>query len=156
MKDKCHYEIVLGDKDRSGEQWAIWEALYTPIAEDGYPKPCWDWMTGEIDPEVAKEWKKMDLSLYLRDNWPWLGPKLVGKLHLYAGDMDNAYLNLGVVLVEQFLETTKDPYYAGVVKYGDRQPHCWMPRGIELFELFGAHITKYAPKGEIPSKWKYK
>ncbi len=155
MKDRCFYELAIGDKDRSGLQWAIWEALYTPVGEDGYPKPMWNWLTGEIDKEVAEEWKKFDLSLYLRENWSWLGPKLVGKLHLYTGDMDNAYLNLGVVLVEEFLESIKNPYYDGVVKYGDREGHCWMPRGAELIELFAEHITKYSPKGEDPSRWKY-
>jgi hypothetical protein len=116
----------------------------------------WNWMTGEIDRDVAEEWKKFDLGLYLRENWSWLGPKLVGKLHLYTGDMDNAYLNLGVVLVEEFLENTKDPYYDGVVAYGDGGGHCWMPRGAELFELLEEHISKNAAKaGDDPSKWKY-
>jgi hypothetical protein len=155
MKDRCYYELTLGDKDRSGQQWAVWEALFSPVGEDGYPKPLWNWLTGEIDREVAERWKKFDLGLYLRDNWSWLGPKLVGKLHLYAGDMDGAYLNLGVVLVEQFLESTKDPYYGGVVKYGDRKGHCWMPGGAELFELFKEHISKHAPKGAVSSKWRY-
>ncbi len=156
MKDRCYYELAIGDKDRSGLQWAIWEALYTPVGADGYPMPMWNWLTGEIDREVAEEWKKFDLGLYLRENWSWLGPKLVGKLHLYAGDMDNAYLNLGVVLVEEFLESTKEPYYHGVVEYGDGGGHCWMPRGAELFKLFEAHISKNAVvAGDDPSKWQY-
>lgn len=154
-KDRCHYELVIGDKSRSGLVWSIWNALFTPIGDDGYPRDLWDWKTGEIDPEVAREWKKFDLSLYLRENWDWLGPKLVGKLHLYAGDMDNAYLNLSVVLVEEFLESTTTPYYDGVVKYGDRAPHGWMPRGRELFELFEEYLLKYTPKGENKTSWRY-
>ncbi|MFH1941854.1 MAG: alpha/beta hydrolase-fold protein [bacterium] len=155
MKMRLHYENVIGDKNRSGEQWAIWEALYTPVGEDGYPKPLWNWHTGEIDHDVAEHWKQYDLSLYLRSNWSWLGPKLVGKLNLYVGDMDNAYLNLGVVLLEKFLENTKDPYYDGVVEYGDGGGHCWMPRGAELLKLFEEHISGHAPKGEDTSRWKY-
>ena len=155
MRNRLYFEQVIGDKNRSGLQWAIWEALYTPLGEDGYPRPLWNWRTGEIDPEAAEHWKKYDLSLYIRENWSWLGPKLVGKLHLYTGDMDNAYLNLGVVLLEEFLEKTEDPYYDGVVEYGDGEGHCWMPRGAELFKLFGEHVTKYAPEGEDTSLWKY-
>ena len=154
-KDRCLFELVIGDKSRSGLVWSIWNALFTPIGEDGYPRDLWDWKTGEIDPEVAEEWKKFDLSLFLRENWDWLGPKLVGKLHLYAGDMDNAYLNLSVVLVEEFLENTTDPYYDGVVNYGDGAPHGWMPRGRELFELFEEHLLKYAPRGNSTSSWRY-
>lgn len=155
MSNRLYFEEVIGDMNRSGLQWAIWQAVYTPIGEDGYPKSLWDWRTGEIDHQVAEQWKKYDLSLYLRENWSWIGPKLTGKLHLYVGDMDNAYLNLGVVLLEEFLENTKEPYYEGVVKYGDGGGHCWMPRGAELFELFGEHITKHAPGGEDTSLWKY-
>ncbi len=44
---------------------------------------------------------------------------------MYAGDMDNYYLNNGVYLVEDFLESTIDPYYNGIVDYGDRAEHCW-------------------------------
>jgi hypothetical protein len=50
--------------------------------------------------------------------------------------------------MEEFLESTTDPYYAGVVEYGWRAPHCWGPRGAELFELFEEHITGNAPEGE--------
>ena len=146
MKNRLYFEQVIGDKLRSGMQWAIWQAVYTPIDEDGYPKPLWDWRTGEIDHKVAEQWKKYDLNLYLKANWQTIGPKLVGKIHLYAGDMDNAYLNLGVVLMEKFLKETKEPYYDGEVKYGRGKGHCWMPRGAEVFKLFAEHLEKYAPE----------
>ncbi|MFC2170332.1 alpha/beta hydrolase-fold protein [Acidobacteriota bacterium] len=150
MKDENFYEYVVGDKSRGGGQWDIWEAVFGPIGEDGYPKPIWDKLTGEIDHEVAEYWKEnFDLRYYLEKNWSWLGPKLAGKLHIYTGDMDNCYLNNAVVLIEEFLEKTTEPYYDGVVVYGDRQPHCWGPRGAELFQLFEKHITKNA------STWKY-
>lgn len=155
VRDTCYYERTLGDKHRGGRQWAIWEAVYTPIGEDGYPQPLWNWYTGEIDHEVAEQWKKYDLRQYLETNWSWIGPKLVGKLHIYTGDMDNFYLNNAVVLLEKFLESTKNPYYVGVVEYGDRKPHCWGPRGKEIIKMFADHIIKNAPKGENTSPWKY-
>ena len=39
--------------------------------------------------------------------------------------MDNYYLNNAVYLVEDFLKSTKDPFYGGEVAYGDRAEHCW-------------------------------
>ncbi len=143
MKDENHYELAVGDKCRSGGQWEIYMACYGPVGEEGYPQEVWDKLTGEIDPEAARYWKEhFDLRYYLEQNWADIGPKLEGKLHIYVGDMDSYYLNNAVVFMEKFLESTKDPYYAGVVEYGDGEPHCWGPRGPELLMLMAEHIQK--------------
>ena len=118
-------------------------------------KPLFDKLTGEIDRDVAEYWKEhYDLRYYLEKNWPRIGSKLTGKLHIYTGDMDTYYLNNAVVLLEEFLEKTT-PYYAGIVEYGDGQPHCWGPRGQQLIELMAGYVTKNTPAGENASKWKY-
>ncbi len=54
-----------------------------------------------------------------------IGKDLEGKINIYCGDMDNYYLNNAVVLTEEFLESTTDPYYNGEVDYGDMAEHCW-------------------------------
>jgi hypothetical protein len=156
FEQQNHMELVMGTKNRSGEQIDIFEAVFGPIGPDGYVKPLIDKLTGEIDHSISEYWREhYDLRYYLEKNWSWLGPKLEGKLHIYVGDMDTFYLNNAVVLLEDFLEKTKNPYYAGVVEYGDRKPHCWGPGGAELIKLFEEHITKNAPKSEDTSKWKY-
>jgi hypothetical protein len=143
MKDENHFELAVGDNCRSGGQWEIYMACYGPVGEDGYPREVWDKLTGEIDPEVASYWKEhFDLRHYLEQNWDEIGPKLEGKLHIYVGDMDSYYLNNAVVFMEKFLESTRDPYYGGVVEYGDGEPHCWGPGGSELLELMAEHIQK--------------
>ncbi len=154
MSNENHFELVVGDKSRSGGQWDIWEAAYSPIGDDGYPKRVWDKKTGVIDKEVAKEWEKWDIHKYLKDNWNTLGPKLKGKLHIYTGDMDSYYLNNAVVLLEEFLEQTKFPYYEGVIEYGLRQPHCWGPRGADLINQMAEQVTKNTPDGK-KIDWKY-
>ncbi len=126
LMDSNHLELVLGTRGRSGQQWDIWEATYSPIDEDGYPKRLWDKVTGEIDHEVAEYWREnYDLVHIMRRDWETLGPKLEGKLHIYVGEMDNYYLNNAVYLAEEFLESTTNPYYGGVVDYGARDEHCW-------------------------------
>jgi len=126
LEEMNRRESVLASRGRSGDQWDIWQAVYSPVGPDGYPKPIWDKATGEIDRDVAQYWKEhYDLSYILRRDWNTLGPKLKGKLHIYVGDMDNYYLNNAVYLVEEFLKSTKDPYYDGEVDYGDRAEHCW-------------------------------
>lgn len=116
-------ELALGSKTRSGQQFDIWEAVYSPVGADGYPKRLWDKESGDIDPTVAAYWKEnFDLRHILARDWKQLGPQLKGKLHIYCGDMDNFYLNNAVYLMEDFLKTTD---YGGEVKYGDRFEHCW-------------------------------
>ena len=44
-------ELVLGTRSRSGGQWDIWEAVYSPVGADGYPQRIWDKATGVIDPQ---------------------------------------------------------------------------------------------------------
>jgi hypothetical protein len=49
MRDNIAYKAALGDHGRSGEQFDIWQAVYSPTAEDGYPQPIFDKRTGVID-----------------------------------------------------------------------------------------------------------
>jgi len=108
-------EHVLGTKGRSGGQRDIWATLFGPVGEDGYPQHLWDRQSGVIDPEVAAYWREhYDLRHILERDWDTLGPKLEGKIHLYVGEMDNSYLNNAVYLMEDFLESTTDPYYGGL------------------------------------------
>jgi hypothetical protein len=162
-------ELVLGDKSRSGQQWDIWEAVYSPVGADGYPRRIWDKRTGVIDPQVAAHWREnYDLGYILRRDWSkGLGKKLEGKLSIYVGDMDNYYLNNAVYLVEEFLKTTRDPHYGGEVVYGDRAEHCWngdptQPNAISRLryhQMFApkivARIEKSAPPGADLNSWRY-
>jgi hypothetical protein len=125
MEEMNHWELALGTKSRSGDQWDVWESVYSPVGPDGYPKPIWNKLTGTIDKSVAAFWKEnFDLSHILQRDWKTLGPKLRGKLRLYVGDMDNYYLNNAVYEVEKFLRSA-DPPADAVVDYGDRDEHCW-------------------------------
>jgi hypothetical protein len=125
LEQANHRELALGTRGRSGDQWDVWESVYSPVGADGYPKPIWDKRTGVIDSTVAAHWREnWDLSYILRRDWAILGPKLRGKLRLYVGDMDNYYLNNAVYAVEDFLRTANPPADA-VVDYGDRDEHCW-------------------------------
>ncbi len=162
-------ELALGTRGRSGGQWDIWQAVYSPAGADGYPQPIWDKATGVIDPAVAAHWREnYDLGHILRRDWEkGLGAKLQGKLHLYVGTMDNYYLNNAVYLVEEFLKATTNPPYGGEVAYGDRAEHCWngdparpnylsrlryhqmfLPRIVE-------RILSTAPPGADVTSWRY-
>jgi len=168
LRDMNLREMVLGTKSRSGQQWDIWEAVYSPMGEDGYPVRLWDKYSGDINPEVADYWREnFDLRYILERDWEKLGPKLRGKIHVYCGDMDNYYLNNAVYLMEDFLENTKDPYYEGEVDYGDRAEHCWNgdqdnPNHISRLRYNTFYLPKIlkrieesAPKGADLTSWRY-
>ena len=142
MEQENLYEEVIGTRYRSGGQWAAWNAVFAPVAEDGYPQALWDPLTGEIDHEAARQAReKYDLRYILERDWNTLGPKLVGKLHVYVGRMDNYYLEGGVYRMERFLESTQNPPYAGTVQYGPVGGHGWSPfRGNELLGILAAHM----------------
>ena len=38
LRDMNLREFALGTKGRSGQQWDIWEAVYSPVGSDGYPE----------------------------------------------------------------------------------------------------------------------
>ncbi len=168
MQESNHYELALGTHSRSGQQWDIWEAVYSPQGEDGYPKRIFNKETGEIDKSVAAYWREhFDLRYILERDWKTLGPKLEGKIHIYCGDMDNYYLNNAVYLMEDFLKKTESPFYKGEVDYGDRAEHCWNgdhnnPNYISRLRYNTQYLPKIlkrieesAPKGADLKSWKY-
>ncbi|MEQ8715713.1 MAG: alpha/beta hydrolase-fold protein [Cyclobacteriaceae bacterium] len=145
-------ELVNGTKGRSGQQLDIWSAVYGPIGADGYFKPLFNKRTGEMDSTVAAYWmENFDLRYYLEKNWSEVGPKLVGKLNIITGHMDNFYLNQGVYHMEEFLENTQNPYYGGTVTYGAKQKgHSWRPYSqAELIYKMAEHIEKNRPVGTV-------
>jgi Putative esterase len=158
MRQMSQLEDVLGSHGRSGQQFEAWEAVYGPVGTDGYPKPLWDKATGKIDTTVALYMRDhgYDLRYYLEQNWQTIGPKLVGKLHIYCGDMDNFYLNLAVYKLEDFLRGTRNPAYGGSFEYGrPMKGHGWTPLNqAQLITVMANHITLNAPAGADAS-WKY-
>ena len=162
------YELALGSHGRSGEQFDIWQAVFGPVGEDGYPKPIFDKETGEIDSSVAAYWKEhYDLTAILQREWSTLGPKLRGKLRVYVGSADTYFLNNAVYYLEDVLKTTTNPPYEGEVKYGERAEHCWNGDPTQPNYLSRLHYhTMYlptivrrmettAPPGADLTSWRY-
>ena len=169
MEQENRYELVLGTHARSGEQLDIWQAVFGPMGDDGYPKPIWDKRTGEIDKSVAEYWQEhSDLSHIMKRDWAILGPKLAGKLHFAVGDMDTWYLNNAVHLTESMLlSPSLYPPANATFDYGPLQPHCYQgvpldaPRIERLNELQALvwrmveHVEQTAPGGADLKSWKY-
>jgi Putative esterase len=167
MEPTVRHEEVMGTHGRSTEQFGIWQAVFSPVGEDGYPKPIWNPSTGVIDPDVAAYWREhYDLRYILERDIATLGPKLAGKIHFAVGDMDTWYLNNAVHLMQNFLDSLKNPFRIADFEYSPGKPHCYMGGGdISTMESFGTvyqrilpqiarHMTATAPSGADMS-WKY-
>jgi len=169
LEEMNRFELVLGTNSRSGGQWDIWQAVFSPVGADGYPRPIWDKRTGEIDREVTSYWREnYDLVHIMRRDWnKGLGEKLRGKIHLYVGELDNYYLENAVYLAQEFLESTRNPNFEGVIAYGPRAEHCWNGdptrpnaesrlRYHQMFiPLAVERMRKTAPKGADLDSWNY-
>jgi hypothetical protein len=157
-EQRNYYELAKGTHGRAGEQLDIWEAVFGPLGKDGYFEPMWDHRTGEIHHEVAQYWSdSTDILHYMQRNWTTLGPKLIGKLHVYVGDWDTYYLDRATREVEAWMKTTTNPHYEGFFMYGERKPHCWTgpvtqaQRHIEMAE----YLMTTKPEGTTTPWWQY-
>lgn len=158
------FEMAVGPDSRSGGQWAIWEAVYGPVGDNGYPARIWDPLTGEIDAAVARYWlENYDITNYLRNNWSTLGDSLRGKIHVAVGDMDTYYLEQGVYMFEDLVNSLEDPPADAGFEYGRKQPHCWTGYSptdegenlstIEFIRIAADHMRASAPADTPHSAW---
>lgn len=160
-------ELALGTRSRSGQQFDIWEAVYSPVGPDGYPRRIFDKATGAIDREVAAYWREhYDIGHILTRDWATLGPKLRGKLWLNTGDMDTYYLERSVRLVEARLAALDPPPDAPVM-YGHGHGHCWsgdhermnfesrLTYHARFIPLLVDRFLRTAPAGADTTNWRY-
>jgi hypothetical protein len=168
VKEMNQRELALGSRTRSGDQFDIWEAVYSPLDADGYPKRIFDKHTGAIDSSVAAYWRdNYDLAHIIQRDWPRIGNSLKGKIHIYVGDMDTYYLNDAVYTAEDMLKKLANPNCNCEVDYGDRAEHCWngdhtQPNYISRLRYHQMYIRKWAeevksraPQGVDLKSWRY-
>jgi enterochelin esterase-like enzyme len=155
-----HRELVLGTHGRSGDQYNIWQAVFGPVASDGYPANVWDPMTGIINKTVVQYWHDhFDLTAWLESHWSTLAPKLDGKLHIAVGDEDTYYLDNAVYMMEEMMNK-QTPKIRAEFDYGRKQPHCYDGTYGRLSEeqlympKMSDWIIKTAPAGADMS-WRY-
>jgi len=168
QRDSNHMELVLGDRGRSGGQYDIWQAVFSPEGADGYPAPIFDKESGVIDPKVAAYWREhFDLTHIVARDWATLGPKLKGKLHIYVGSADTYFLTDAVYFAQDTLEALRDPAWGGDVAYGERAEHCWngdptrtnaysrLRYNVMYLPKILQRIQETAPPGADLTSWRY-
>jgi hypothetical protein len=96
-EDFARMEVPYGE----GGQLRSFEWVFSRRGADGLPEPLYDRQTGEVNPAVADSWKRYDIRLILESNWPSLGSKLAGKIHVFMGDKDTFFLEGATKLLQE-------------------------------------------------------
>jgi S-formylglutathione hydrolase FrmB len=111
-----------------GGQIRSFEGTFSPLGADGTPSRVFDVETGVIDHEVAKHWRKYDISHILLTQWEDLRGSLAGKIHVYAGEQDTFYLEGAV---ERFMQLAEEAGMLDemVIEVIPGMTHSWHPPG---------------------------
>lgn len=178
VREMNHRELVLGTRSRSCGQWDIWEAVFGPVCDDGYPCRLYDKFTGEINATVAAYWREhFDLAAILARDWAELGSKLQGKLHVFVGASDTFFLTNAVMDLEDLLRNTTSPASDAEVVVGTHAgrgfEHCFrgyeydadgnpLPNSITrltynqaFLPAMADHFAATAPTGADVASWRY-
>ncbi|MFT4543404.1 MAG: hypothetical protein ACI841_001827 [Planctomycetota bacterium] len=128
-----------------GGQIRSFEGTFSPLGADGKPRRVFDVETGVIDHEVAKHWRKYDISDILLTQWEELRGSLAGKIHVYAGELDNYHLEGAV---ERFMGLAEK---AGMldemnIEVVPGMTHSWhAPGGAEMERTIAARRLQSQP-----------
>ena len=159
LREMAALEAVMGSKGRSYYQLDIWQATHGPVGADGYPVLLFDKKTGAINRDVVKYMrdKGYDLSGFARDNWARLGPLLRGKIHMFAGEMDDFYLNLAVYKFQEMVAEVGGKDYPIRFEYGrPKKGHNWHHTDwAGVVREVADYVKKIAPAGAPIAQWNY-
>jgi pimeloyl-ACP methyl ester carboxylesterase len=135
-----------------GGQLGSFEAVFSPLDQNGHPRKLWDRSTGAIDLEVSKAWEVYDIRLVLERNWPALGPRLKGKIHVVMGDKDTFYLEGAVKLLKESLTKLKSDAVVEIVPDRDHgtllDPQLAKRLDREMHAAVGDLIPSKSPTGD--------
>ena len=111
--------VAMDDVIKDGGQIGSFEYVFSPRGDDGRPRHMFDRETGAVISEVAEHWKQYDIRHLLESNWEELSPKLAGKIHIVAGEIDTFYLEDAVIKLQKFFEQKNFDASIQVIEGGD-------------------------------------
>ena len=104
----------------------------------------------------------------LEKNWAAVGPKLHGKIRIWAGEADQYFLNNAVHLLQNQLDQTRNPHSDATFQYGPGMPHCYTGGPSEytmqqnnadwtqrILPKMVDHMLATAPPGADVTSWRY-
>jgi hypothetical protein len=149
LRTSIHAENMLGYGNSylySGAQWGSWNAVFSPKDTiTGMPMALFDARDGNINKNVAEQWKKYDLRFYLANHWDSIGSKIQGKLHIWMGTNDSYYLNNAMELLDNFLKSTTNPKSDAAITFECGEGHA-CAAGLRLPDLMNQMMKRMNSK----------
>ena len=104
-RDEVGTEQALDPTGRSGQQWAAWDAMWSPFdPARGAPRRLCDPVTGAIDPVTVEAWSKHDFARQFQRDPARVADLFASRIRLLVGSRDSFYLNEAVARLKQKLE----------------------------------------------------
>lgn len=145
-RDFVGRETVMGP----GGQIHSFEAVWSPRLPNGEPRPLFNRETGAVDPVTAESWKKYDIAHKVRTEWDTIGPKLGGKVHVYAGEIDNFYLEIAIPALQEAFESVGSD---AVVEIIEGMPHTLHREGQkDMLNTIAERWSMAKADGTVPAE----
>ncbi len=122
IKRFIEFEDFMGD----GGQQQSFEAEFGELGKDGKPELLFNRKTGVINKSAVEKWRSYDLGIYFQQNWPLLKDKLENKIHVFAGEEDNFFLNRSVAFFRERVVNLKATAVAELIP-GANHWSIWSP-----------------------------
>ena len=155
VRDEIATERVLDPAGRSGQQWAAWDAMWSPFdALRGAPRPICDSATGAIDPVTAEAWSRHDIARQFQRDPARIGALFAERIRLVCGTRDSFYLNEAVARLKSKIdgwrsaETSRGataPAGPGYIELLDGLTHgtCQAAAQLRFYQEIRAHFIAH-------------
>ena len=169
LEDMNRRELVLGTKSRSGQQWDIWEAVYSPVGPDGYPEADLGQADRRHRPRASPPTGARTTTS--RTSSAATGPRSArtSKARSTSTSARRTTTTSTTPSTSSRTSSTRpeDPFYGGEVAYGCRDEHCWngdptRPNALSRLryhQMYAPKIVerllKTAPPGGDVTSWRY-
>lgn len=129
VRDEIATEHALDPNGRSGQQWAAWDAMWSPYEPArGAPRRLCDPLTGAIDPVTVERWSQHDIARQFERDPARIGRLFATRIRLLCGTRDSFYLDAAVARLKARIEAWRAEERAR----GEPPPEG--PGSIELLE----------------------
>lgn len=129
-----YYQDFVAREDTLGPGGQIhsFEAVFGPPDQNGNATPMFNRTTGDVYPNVIEHWKRYDIREVIEQNWHTHHAEWKGNFYVWAGEIDNFFLEGAVERLAKTFEKLEANATAKVI---EALPHTFYIPGFEtMFE----------------------